>query len=170
MTARQWHLYNMSTGQHLLQVLMLVWCCSCANAFAATLQITELSNVDLGEVPVGTDRLRQRMRFCVAMAPAGPFQITAFGAQHNGQFVLITGLGVDQGIGFDLFVSGRARGRGRQLTPGVPMSGLNARQPGRDGRCRPPFVQMRLVVDPRDLRTAASGRYGSQIQLTVAPE
>jgi len=169
-TARQ---HSLRSTTRLLWHSLIVACCCAATfpgALAATLQITELHDINLGEVPVGTDRLRQRMRFCVSMAPAGPFQITAFGTQHAGQFVLTNGLGVEQGIGFELFVSRRARARGRPLIPGVPMSGLNARAPRRDGSCRPPLVQMRLVVDRQDLRTAASGRYSAQIQLTVAPE
>ncbi|MEM9620091.1 MAG: hypothetical protein AAF993_00485 [Pseudomonadota bacterium] len=151
-------------------ILAFICCLLSVPTNAATLQITELQDVNLGEVPLGTDRVRQRMRFCVAMNPGGPFQITAFGNQVDGRFVLSNGLGLEQGISFDLYASSRARGRGRRLTPGFPLTGLNARPPRPNGECRPPFVQMRVIVDRNDLRTAGSGRYSAQIELTVAPE
>ncbi len=139
-------------------------------ATAATLQITELSDMDLGEVPAGTSRLRQRMRFCVAMTPAGPYQITANGTRENGRFVLTNGAGTHRSVAFDLFISGRGQGRGRRLQPGIPRGGLSARPPRADGSCRRPFVQLRLQVDRAGLSSAASGHYSGQIQLTVAPE
>ena len=137
--------------------------------YAATLQITQLRDINFGNVPTDVNRVRERMRFCVSSTPAGPFQLTAFTDSAQG-FILRNPGHPNANIGFRLFVGNNPNRRGRELKPGVPRSNLQARTPRPDGSCRPPYTHLTLVLNPQDIKSAASGNYRTQLRLTVAPE
>jgi len=131
---------------------------------AAELTITQLEDVDLGEVAPTVRRIQQRTRFCVSSDPAGPFQLTALGSGAAGAFVLSSGAGVASEIDYEVYASGRA------LVPGVARSGFMARPPRPNGDCRPPLTMMTIVIDPSSVQSAPGGQYSGTLQLTVGPE
>ena len=135
---------------------------------AATITINELSDIDLGTVSPTTDGIRVRSSFCVSMTPRGPFQIIGRGTQPGGRFALSDPAGSPDEIEYSVFVTSRRRGLGRQLTPGVPVTGLRAARPRRNGRCRQTFIT--IMVDSQFLSQAAAGQYSGGLTLTVAPE
>ena len=137
---------------------------------AAELTITQLEDVDLGEVAPTVSRIQQRTRFCVSSDPAGPFQLTAIGIGTAGAFVLTSGAGVGSEIEYQVYASGRGASLGRALVPGVARSGFMARPPRADGDCRPPFTMMTIMIDPSSVQGAPGGQYWGTLQLTVGPE
>jgi len=137
---------------------------------AAELTITQLEDVDLGEVAPTVRRIQQRTRFCVSSDPAGPFQLTALGSGAAGAFVLSSGAGVASEIDYEVYASGRGASRGRALVPGVARSGFMARPPRPNGDCRPPLTMMTIVIDPSSVQSAPGGQYSGTLQLTVGPE
>lgn len=137
--------------------------------FAASLQITDLEDIDFGSVVPDARNVRQRIRFCVISIPAGPFQITAYGSTSSGDFVL-SHQGLDHTIDYDVYVQ-RVFGLFRQqLHPGVPVTLRYARPPLRNGLCAPPYVNLLIDVDESTLNSAVGGGYFAILQLTVAPE
>ncbi|MEM7097344.1 MAG: hypothetical protein AAF541_03725 [Pseudomonadota bacterium] len=144
----------------------------CAQSQGATLQVHQLDDIDFGSVSLGTQRLAQRMRFCVSMTPAGPYQIIAYGTQANGEYALVDLDNVASPIRFEVFVSrGANRRRGRPLQPGIALRNLHAQQPRPNGDCRR-FSQltMQVQVNRQDLASAAVGKYRGELQITVSPE
>lgn len=137
---------------------------------AAELKITQLEDIDLGEVAPTVSRIQQRTRFCVSSDPAAPFQLTALGIGTAGAFVLTSGGGFAPEIEYDVYASGRGASRGRALVPGVARSGFMARPPRANGDCRPPFTMMTIVIDPSSVQSAPGGQYRGTLQLTVGPE
>ena len=137
---------------------------------AAELTITQLEDVDLGEVAPTVGRIQQRTRFCVSSTPDGPFQLTALGSGSAGEFVLSGGAGIPSEIEFSVYASPRGARLGSALVPGVARSGYMARAPRADGSCRPPFTMMTIVVDPSSIQRVPGGRYWGTLQLTVGPE
>ena len=145
-------------------------------ANAAEMIVTNLSDIEFGDVSTGITRAVQRMEFCVAMNPAGPYRLTANGASANGKFVLQNPQsGAFRGVEIELRArTGRGRGggrgaRGRQLLPGVATPGFRAR-PLRRGQCRRPFTQITVTIDKASLASAPQGRYSGRLFLTVSPE
>jgi len=137
---------------------------------AAELTITQLEDVDLGEVAPTVRRIQQRTRFCVSSTPDGPFQLTALGSGSAGEFVLSGGAGIPSEIEFSVYASSRGARRGRALVPGVARGGYMARSPRPDGSCRLPFTMMTIVIDPSTVQSVPGGRYWGTLQLTVGPE
>lgn len=150
-------------------LLPLFTCASllCApDSFAATIIVEELKDIDFGEVSPTTGSQRKRIRVCVTSDPAGPFQITGLGSGNNGNFELSSGL--PEGIAFNVRVL-QVRGQPKNLRPGVPVSGLQARERSADGRCLGP-VMIVTEIDSADLEAAPGGSYSGLLILTVAPE
>ncbi len=145
-------------------------CMPTLSARAATLIITDLEDIDLGEVLPTATRVRQQIRFCVNATPAGPYQLTGIGSGANGAFTLSNGSGPVGQIGYDVYVSDHGNRLDTQLAPNVPVGGLTARSPQADGRCMPPPVFLNVVIDTNDLSRAPGGVYQGLLQLTVAPE
>ena len=139
-------------------------------SYAATLAITELEDIDFGDVPPTADLVRQRIRACVNMTPAGPYTITGFGAGAGGAFQLHQPGTPSANLEFSVYVGNRGRRARQQLAPGVPSDSLMARLPRPNGRCRPPFLNIAVLIDATDLRTAPGGTYQGRLELTVAPE
>lgn len=142
---------------------------SASSLSAATLQISELEDVEFGEVSTSATRVWQRMRFCVSMTPAGSYQLTAYGTSSVNSFALQDLDGVAAPIRFELSVG--AGRRGQLMSPGIPVRNLRAGRPRRDGSCRGVGqVRLQVRINEQDLAAAAVGRYQGQLQLTVAPE
>jgi hypothetical protein len=153
----------------LLTTFVLV-CIPNLHTRAATLIITDIEDIDFGEVLPTANRVREQMRFCVNATPAGPYQVIGVGSGAGGAFTLSNGSGPLGQIGYDVYVSDRGNRLANQLTPNVPLGGLTARSPRADGRCQPPPVFLNVVIDTNDLSTAPGGEYQGLLQLTVAPE
>ena len=136
---------------------------------AAQVQITELDDINLGEVVPGAQNVRARMRFCVASDPTGPLQITGYGSGPGGSFQL-TQPTSDHTIDYDVYLQRSFGLFRRQLQPGVPNTIFFARPPGRGGRCQPPFLTLLVDIDERTLEGAPGGGYQSILQLMVGPE
>ena len=153
----------------LLMVVMVSFT-SCNVSHAAVLSITQLRDIVLGEVATSTDRLLYRVRACVNMTPAGPFQLTAFGDGPTGSFSLGNGVDDIYAVRYRVSVGNRPRRGLQTLAPGVPATGLFARQPRPNQRCRPPFTFIVVEIVREDLGRVPSGRYTGRLQLMVAPE
>ena len=83
---------------------VLVW----ASAEAAQMRISNLEDVDFGQVTGAANRIQQHLRICVSSSPAGPYQLVATGEGGGGAFTLSNG-----GAGvLEYAVSASARGRG----------------------------------------------------------
>ena len=136
---------------------------------AAQLQITELEDIDLGEVVPGAQNVRAQIRFCVVSDPTGPFQITAYGSGSGGTFEM-THPSSDHTIDYDVFIQRSFGLFRRQLQPGIPNTVLFARPADASGRCRPPYLRLLIDVDENTLQRAPGGGYQSILQLTVGPE
>ena len=156
------------TARRILAILSLLSLSAASGA--ATLRITEFEDINFGQLPPSTDRARERVRLCVNMDPAGPYQLTGFGSGTGGAFALVDGSGT-HAIGFDVRVNAPgARGRPRDLAPGVPLTGLTARPPRPNGNCGPSRLQVRVRLNTDDLRGVPGGAYSGVLELTVAPE
>ena len=139
-------------------------------ARAATLIITDIEDIDLGEVLPTANGVREQMRFCVNATPAGPYQLTGVGSGPGGAFTLSNGSGPHGQIGYAVYVSDRGNQLRDQMTPNVPVGGLSARSPQANGNCMPPPVFLNVIIDSNDLARAPGGEYQGLLQLTVAPE
>ena len=53
----------------------VVTLCLSLQTSAATLQVSELEDLDMGDVPADMGPIRQSMQFCVAMEPRGRFNL-----------------------------------------------------------------------------------------------
>lgn len=140
------------------------------NLPAATLSITELEDIDFGDVPPTADLARQRIRVCVNMTPAGPYNLTGIGAGAGGAFQLNQPGNPSANLDYTVFVGTRGRRARQELEPGVPSDSLMARQPRPNGSCRPPYLNVVVLIDANDLRTAPGGAYQGRLEPTVAPE
>lgn len=148
---------------------MLFWCASIS--LAAEIELEALSDIDFGEVPPSIGDLMSQTSFCVALSERGNYQISAFTNAPGSRFVL---LGADQvvahGVAFEVFVSESGGGRGAQLLPGVPITGLRSRERLPNGDCRRPQPQITVTIRGGELSNARPGIYRGSLGLTVAPE
>lgn len=151
----------------LLIVLLQAACAP--SLMAATIIITDLEDVEFGELPPTAVRVQQRISFCVNSDPAGPFRVTALG---SGPSVTDFAISNEAGevIPYSVYVARQRNRLGRALQPGVPSDPLQARRLGRDGRCRPPRVWLTVLIEDTDIQGAPGGRYAGTLQITVAPE
>ena len=145
------------------------WCST--PAFAAEIEVDELSDIDFGEVPPSVGELRSQTDFCVALSERGNYQISAFTSAPGGAFVLLgADNSVERGVAFEVFVNERGGGRGVQLFPGVPLTGLRSRERLPNGSCPRPQPQISVTIRRSELSRAKSGFYRGSLGLTVAPE
>ena len=135
---------------------------------AATIIITDLEDVDFGDLPPTSSTIAQRIRACVNSTPAGPYRLLAQGFTTDGSFHLTNGAG--EALPYDVFASRRRNRLGRPLQAGIPRGGFSARSPNPNGRCRPPRVWITVVVQEEMLQQAPGGAYSGTLQITVAPE
>ncbi len=156
------------TARQVASVLLL--CGLSAGATAATLSITEFEDLDFGQLSPSVDRARERVRVCVNMDPAGPYQLTGFGTGSGGAFALTDGTGRHT-VGLEVRINAPQLRRGpRELTPGVPLTGLSARPPRPNGNCGRSRVRVLVELRAEDLRQVPAGAYSGVLELTVAPE
>lgn len=142
---------------------------SCASGVqAATIIITDLEDVDFGELPATASQVTERIRICVNSNPAGPYQLTGLGFTGSGAFELSND--AQQTIPYSVYAGRQRNQLGDPLLAGVPRSGFTARQPRGNNDCTPPWLWITIVVSESALEQAASGRYRGTLQLTVAPE
>ncbi len=137
---------------------------------AAELRISGLEDITLGEVAPSSSTLTRRLRACVSMTPAGPFQLTAIGNGRDGAFALSNPSADVYQIPYEVVAGQRAGARSINLLPGVPHGSFSAREPHRDGRCRPPELSIFINIDARKIGQVPPGRYSGQLQLIVSPE
>lgn len=140
-----------------------------SSAAAATLSITQMQDIDFGEVPPTADQVEDQVSLCVNMDPSGPIRLTAIGSGSGGEFLLHQ---ADPrfGVGFEVWVSNRRNRPSHKLEPGVAATRLMARRPLPNGRCRRPFTYLTVIINTQDLRSAPGGNYGGRLEITVAPE
>jgi len=152
-------------------LLFIVLLLDSALLSAASLRISELKDIDLGDVPPTARGVRRQSSFCVSMDPPGPFQLIGVGMTGSGLFELTeTSAGTSQAIPFRVFVSNRARSRGREMQAGIAVGGLRAQRPRRDGECRRARNFITVRIDPGALNRVPAGQYRGGLILTVAPE
>lgn len=140
-------------------------------ALAAEIEVDELSDFDFGQVPPSAGELTAEDTFCVALLERGSYQITAVTDAPGGEFVL---LGVDgvlgRGVAYRVFVNERGGGRGDELMPGVPLTGLRSRARLPNGRCPRPLPRITVTISAGALGRAPPGVYRGALGLTVSPE
>lgn len=148
----------------------LLACCSLLAGMAhpAEILITDMQDIRFGVVPPTIGGLRATATFCVAIEPRGTYYVTGYGDGPAAAFNLQTPGG--RQLPYLVLLSDRGRPRGEPLTPGVRVTGLRAKTPRRDGRCRQPPAQLAVEIDAATLSAAAPGDYRGTLRLTVAPE
>ncbi|NKB99881.1 MAG: hypothetical protein GKR90_15475 [Pseudomonadales bacterium] len=156
----------MKTSLLIVVALLLVtpW-----TTYAASLQITELEDVNFGNVVPDARNVRAQIRFCVVSDPAGPFQITAIGSGAGGRFEM-NHPALPNVIDYDVYIQRIFGLFRRQLQPGIPNTVFYARPRLRNGRCAPPYIGLLVDINEDALSSAPGGDYASILQLTVAPE
>ncbi|MFT7652878.1 MAG: hypothetical protein ACI9UU_001987 [Candidatus Azotimanducaceae bacterium] len=135
---------------------------------AATIIITDLEDVEFGDLPPTSALVTQRIRICVNSTPPGPYRLTALGLTTTGAFELVNE--APQTITYVVHASTRRNGLGAPLVAGVPRTGFNSRQSNAGGRCLPPWLWITVMVTEQELQQAPGGRYWGTLQITVAPE
>ena len=144
---------------------LFAWWALTFSATAAEISITELNDVDFGPVSPTMGVLQERLRTCVNMTPPGPFQMLGLGYPGSGTFTLTSSAG--ESIDYSVAVQNRGR---HTMLPGIPVTGLMARQPRPTGDCQPPFTHIIIEIDSAQLQAAPGGRYRGTLELTVIPE
>ena len=147
----------------------VVTLCLSLQTSAATLQVYELEDIDMGDVPADMGTIRQSMQFCVAMEPRGPFNLIVRDLAGGPDFSLRSAY-VETEIGYQVHLSQRGRGLGRRVRHGRPVRGLRAARPLSDGRCRRERHSLTVLIPGRELGQAEAGIYQGGVSLTVAPE
>ena len=138
------------------------------STLAATITITDLEDVDFGDLPPTSQRIAQRIRACVNSTPAGPYRLLAQGFTSDGSFHLLNG--ANETLEYRVRASNRRNRLGRQLESGVAQGGFFSRRSSPRGRCRPPFLWITVLVRPEVLQQSPGGDYRGTLQITVAPE
>ncbi len=137
-------------------------------ALAAEIAIDNLADLDFGVVPPTVGTLRSRTAFCVSLAPGGRYQVQATGDGPGGAFTLQGSAGAHT-LSYRVFVATRGRGRGQEVQPGAPLTGIQGKEP-RAGVCRPPLGSIHVQIDDAELQQAQADRYRGTLSMTVAPE
>ena len=134
---------------------------------AADIRIAELSDVRFGTLLPTAGPQTAVVTYCVALDPAGRYQMTASGDGPGGELLLHNAAG--QRLPYRAWVNDRGRARGTELLPGQPVGGLRGKRP-RGEACRPPPGRVTVEVGGAGLEGAAPGAYRGTLTLTVAPE
>jgi len=104
----------------------------------------------------------------LALLPQGPYSVTAAGDIQGNEFALYSGF---DSIVYQLYFNDRPRVNGRrQLTPGVPLTGLRGKRLKKREPCNRLTANLSIVIPEANLTAAPSGRYSSNIVLLVSPE
>ncbi len=70
---------------------IVVWLLSMVNAMAAEISITELGDLNFGQVPPTAGRLVATTTFCVGLDERSRYQVVANGTSNGGRFTLQAG-------------------------------------------------------------------------------
>ena len=134
----------------------------------AQIIVSELSPFSLGRWTIGSGNIARNQDICVALLPQGPYSVTASGDTVSGEFALLSGF---DAIEFQLYFNDRPRLNGRQqLVPGEALTGLRGRRLKRRQPCNRLTANLSIFIPEANLTAAPSGRYASNIVLTVSPE
>jgi hypothetical protein len=141
---------------------------SCSSLATADILIGKLSDIENTVTAGRVNDLIALERFCVASDPPGPYSLLAIGTGNNGEFSIHNGVA---GINFELAVRDRPSSRSfREVTSGVPLTGLQSRRLVNNRICTGNAVSIRITIASASIQQAPAGRYLGSLQLTVIPE
>lgn len=135
---------------------------------SADILVGKLSDIEATVTPGRVNDIIAIERFCVASNPIGPYSLLAIGTGNDGDFSIHNGVAF---INFEVAVSDRRSSRVfREITSGVPLSGLQSRRLANNRVCTGNAVSIRVNIASESIQQAPVGKYQGSLQLTVIPE
>jgi len=149
-------------------IYILVLIVGCNSFVSADILVGKLNDINASVTPGRINDLTVIERFCVASSPNGPYLLLAIGTGNNGEFSIQNEV---SSINFDVTVRDRRTSRAfREMTSGVPLSGLQSRRLANNRVCTGNAVSIRVIIASESIQQAPVGIYRGSLQLTVIPE